>query len=173
MMLEDAGHRVLGVQQAGKPGTRKLGELPFSFAPVLADIGVARSIGFDARLTRSEDVLFLTRALEQPWACVSAPLYAYRPSVATRASTLEGYRCSRMAYAECRADHPIAARRLEFAYRLRELVHGLSPEPLRRHITAWSRQRYLRPATHAEQSQHELSLDVVTRLARTLGLDCG
>ncbi|HEX3596332.1 MAG TPA: glycosyltransferase, partial [Polyangiaceae bacterium] len=130
MVVEDAAHRVLGIQGVAVRGPVGLGRFPFSFAPVLVEMQLARAVGFDPRLTRSEDVLFLTRALERPWASISRPLYAYRPSSPSRASVLEGYRCSRAAYAQSRAGNPIAALRLELSFSLRALVHRFAPAAL-------------------------------------------
>lgn len=173
MVIEDLRHDIVGVQEAGIPGSRRLGHLPLSFAPMLADLELARRIGFDERLTRSEDVLFLNRALDVPWARVPAPLYAYRPSTATRKSALEGYRCCRLAYSQCRRSHPFAARRFELAYRVRELVHGLSPEPVRRRMVAWSRARVLRSPTVAERLAHDRARQTVIQVAQSQGVVAG
>lgn len=170
MVVEDVGHRIVGVQETAKAENWKLGSVPFSFAPMLVEMTLAREIGFDSRLTRSEDVLFLARALENPWVCVSTPLYAYRPSLATRTSTLESYRCSRMAYARCRPSYPFAARRLELAYRFRQIVHGLCPEPVSQRLTAWSRHRVARAPTETERRAHHRALETVVRLAKSLGM---
>jgi hypothetical protein len=162
MIVEDATHRVLGIQPAAGRTAVGLGRFPFSFAPMLVETKLARAVGFDPRLTRSEDVLFLARALERPWAAVARPLYAYRPSSPSRASVLEGYRCSRTAYAQCRMQHPFEARRLELSFLLRALAHRAAPEGLSERAILWSRQRVLKPATERELRDHERALGTVT-----------
>jgi teichuronic acid biosynthesis glycosyltransferase TuaG len=162
LLVEDRSHRVLGVCAAGSPRRRRLGSYPFSFAPMLVDGDTARRIGFRPELTRSEDIPFLIRALEAPWACIKEPLYVYRPSPPTRASVLESHRCSRHAYSLERAGHPFSARRLEVLYGLRELVHRALPEPMSSRLTALARKRVVRPASIAERRDHGTALSVVS-----------
>lgn len=161
-LVEGRLHRVLGVCEAGSRRQRRLGSYPFSFAPMLVDGDTARRIGFRPELTRSEDIPFLTRALEAPWACIKEPLYVYRPSPPTRASALESHRCSRLAYSLERAQHPVSARRLEVLYGLRELVHSTLPERMSSRLTAFARMRLVRPASIAERRDHAAALSVVS-----------
>jgi hypothetical protein len=166
MLIESASHSVIGVQDVNPGAGARLGSHPFSFAPILVDADLARKIRFRPELTRAEDVAFLTHALASPWACFAEPLYAYRPSAPTRASTLESYRCSRRAYALERGRFPLAARRLEVSYGLREIAHGVLSESASRRLTSWSRARVVRPATPAEERSHDEALAHVLRRVR-------
>lgn len=164
MVIEDPSHCLLGISEAGTLRRRRLGGHPFSFATTLIDGGTALRIGFRPELRRSEDIPFLTRALEAPWACIKEPLYVYRPSPPTRASVLESHRCSRRAYSLERAKHPVSARKLEVSYGLRELTHRALSERLSSKLTELARKRVLRPASLAERRDHGNALSVVSEV---------
>jgi glycosyltransferase involved in cell wall biosynthesis len=165
LVVESFDHVVRGVLDAGASRTVSPTRLPVAFASITVRVETARRIGFDERLRRAEDVLFLRRALHEPWSTVPHPLYAYRPSPPTRAAAIEAHRASRLAYTgwEARA---LRTRRAAFAHGVRELAHTILPEAASRRVTEWARDRALRPATASERVEHAAALAIVRSFER-------